>query len=478
MNQRINPIQTAHETFERDRYVVVKGFLPPVLTQFAYRYATMRLASGLLDTNDAQMPGTPSAYADTFMETLMEMSLPHVSQVVGLELLPTYSYFRIYRQGDLLKPHIDRPACEISVTICLGFNNGDQQDPDYRWPIYMDGSLDYRHSLKKANAMPLPNEGTGALLNPGDAVIYRGCEAKHWREAFPGDHHAQVFIHYVDKNGPYAENRFDKRPALGLGAETISDRSPQPYFPNKKAVAQCSCGSNHPTAECCGRPGIAGRVTPLDPSLGPAILPPELLIVDEYLSTEACNRLVQYADQQAGVPAPVGDPSQKGFVGNTLISGFIADRIRVDLDQDIRQECLNICTDVCRNQIGKVLNVDMQWFELPHLLRYGPGGMYGAHSDAENWDPESQSWIKGIDRDYSSIIYLNSEFSGGALSFPNYNLRLHPRPGMLVCFPSDHRFVHHAEEVKSGLRYAMVTWGAMHGAPRVPGGSPNHPITL
>ena len=234
MNQKTDFIEIAQESFKRDRYAIVKGFLPPLLTKFAYRYATMRASSGQMDTSDAQMPGTPSAYADTFMETLMELSLPHVSQVAERDLYPTYSYFRVYRQGDLLEPHIDRPACEISVSICLGYNNGDQQDPDYKWPIYMDGASDYRHTPEKAYANPLADEGTAALLSPGDAVIYRGCEAKHWRKAFPGNHHAQVFVHYVDKNGPYAENRFDKRPALGMGAETISDRSPQPYFPKTK----------------------------------------------------------------------------------------------------------------------------------------------------------------------------------------------------------------------------------------------------
>jgi hypothetical protein len=234
MNQKTNLVQQAQEDFKRVRYAIVRGFLPPVLTQFAHRYATMRVSSGQMDINDAQMPGTPSAYADTFMETLMELSLPHVAQVAERELYPTYSYFRVYRQGDLLKPHIDRPACEISVTVCLGFNNGDQLDSDYRWPIYMDGSRDYRYETEKRTTEVLGGEGVAALLSPGDAVIYRGCEAKHWRKAFPGNHHAQVFIHYVDKNGPYAENRFDKRPALGMGAETISDRSPQPYFPRKK----------------------------------------------------------------------------------------------------------------------------------------------------------------------------------------------------------------------------------------------------
>ena len=41
-------------------------------------------------------------------------------------------------------------------------------------------------------------------LNSGDALIYRGCEIKHWRGKFKHDTHAQVFMHYVDKYGSCA----------------------------------------------------------------------------------------------------------------------------------------------------------------------------------------------------------------------------------------------------------------------------------
>ena len=57
-------------------------------------------------------------------------------------------------------------------------------------------------------------------MEPGDGVIYRGCEVEHWREAFnapEGAWQTQVFLHYVDKNGPYGDFcKFDSRPALGL----------------------------------------------------------------------------------------------------------------------------------------------------------------------------------------------------------------------------------------------------------------------
>ena len=54
---------------------------------------------------------------------------------------------------------------------------------------------------------------------PGDGVIYKGMELKHGRDSFEGDFvsHVQVFLHYVDADGPYAEEyKYDKRPYVGI----------------------------------------------------------------------------------------------------------------------------------------------------------------------------------------------------------------------------------------------------------------------
>jgi len=55
-------------------------------------------------------------------------------------------------------------------------------------------------------------------LEDGDAVIYRGCDVEHWRNEYKSDYHAQVFLHYVNKNGPNAKHYKDGRPMFGLPA--------------------------------------------------------------------------------------------------------------------------------------------------------------------------------------------------------------------------------------------------------------------
>jgi hypothetical protein len=146
-----------------------------------------------MDVDDGQVRGTPAAYGDFFMDGLLGELTPIIEKATGLKLFPTYSYFRVYKRGDVLLQHTDRPACEISATLALGY------DPGRPWPIWIEGA----------------NGPTAVILEEGDGLLYRG-QCRHWRDAFDGDHSAQVFLHYVDQNGPNADWRFDKRPNLAL----------------------------------------------------------------------------------------------------------------------------------------------------------------------------------------------------------------------------------------------------------------------
>ena len=182
--------------FKKDKYVIVLGMIDPSIVEVAYQYAFMLRNGGGLFGGDLQVPGTPNFYGDTLMETLLEKLLPNVEVATGLDLYPTYSYMRIYKSGDVLKRHKDRGSCEISLTIPLGFEGDDC------WPIQADNG---DHTVV-------------ANLQPGDAMVYRGCDISHWREEFTGKHQVQVFLHYVDQNGPYANQKFDFRPGLGYKA--------------------------------------------------------------------------------------------------------------------------------------------------------------------------------------------------------------------------------------------------------------------
>jgi alkylated DNA repair dioxygenase AlkB len=146
---------------------------------------------------DPQVPETPVAYGTPRMEQLLEELRPRIEAETALALHPTYSFLRLYKRGDRLGRHVDREACEISVSINLGY-----APEDAGWALWVEHA----------------GERRAILLAPGDALIYRGMEVPHWRERFEGDQAVQVFLHYVDQHGPHAPLRYDGRPALGTSS--------------------------------------------------------------------------------------------------------------------------------------------------------------------------------------------------------------------------------------------------------------------
>lgn len=185
-------------SFQNAGYAKVKGLLDAQTIKTISQYFENKINRGEWVGKQKVAAGDASKlgyYADPLIEVMLKQCLPAVEEQTGLELEPTYSFSRVYQEGEELTPHTDRPSCEISVTINVACT-GDV------WPIWMQ----YKD-----------NDPAKCMLSPGDAVIYKGCEVTHWRRKLPkGQINVQFMLHYVSKNGPNAEYKFDKREALGL----------------------------------------------------------------------------------------------------------------------------------------------------------------------------------------------------------------------------------------------------------------------
>ena len=144
----------------------------------------------------------------------------------------------------------------------------------------------------------------------------------------------------------------------------------------------------------------------------------------------------------------------------------------------MRDEILALVSKFFLDWIEPFYKKTIEWFEYPEILRYNVGGYYWPHSDADNWIQDDQAWSRSLDRDLSILFYLNEEYEGGEIEFPNFRFRLTPERGMLVCFPSDHRFLHAAQETTGGQRYVLVSWAAAAETERVREDPPARAIFL
>jgi hypothetical protein len=187
-------------SFNKKGYQLIKKVIPQDMAKLASNYLLVKeqVLNTLLKNkvispyqqehginNDTQVMGAFSIYGDVLMDCFLLKLHKQIEKITGEKLFPTYSYARVYKNGNELKIHKDRDECKFSTTLNLG---GDS------WPIYM-GS-------------------TPITLNSGDMIVYKGCDIKHYRKPFTGSYCTQVFLHYVDEE--FKKNVLDGRPHIGL----------------------------------------------------------------------------------------------------------------------------------------------------------------------------------------------------------------------------------------------------------------------
>ena len=167
--------------------MIIKNLIPKEFCQY-FTHALLRNVDLQKPHEDIQVPECRSLLDhELLFETLQERLWDRIEGHVGRPLIPTYSYARLYENGQDLKEHTDRPACEVSVTLQLGRSH------HYSYPIYLDG-----HRVDLAE---------------GDGLLYHGMEQKHWRDKCDGPdgyYSGQAFLHYVYADGEHADEGGDK----------------------------------------------------------------------------------------------------------------------------------------------------------------------------------------------------------------------------------------------------------------------------
>jgi hypothetical protein len=183
-------------SFDKDGYLIVKNFLSKDKCDYYSEYLKKLEKEKILHF-DGQVPTAKSIYSAPEFDDLLNDFTERLEQIINLKLYPTYSYARLYSKGDILFLHRDRPACEISITLSLGFNNK-------TWSFYL-AKNDFKYNPTKID------------LDIGDIVIYKAIDLYHWREPLEeSDWVTQCFFHYVNKNGRFKDFKFDQRNSLNL----------------------------------------------------------------------------------------------------------------------------------------------------------------------------------------------------------------------------------------------------------------------
>lgn len=394
-----------NQTLIENNYLFVPQFIPfdraKTLAASFEDYVVKNNCGG-----DPQIPESNSTYGFVEFDELLCEKISTVGWLAGESVLPTYTYARVYHKNAELKIHKDRGACEVSLTVNL-----DQDGVD--WPI----------SIKKP-------DGSVATLNlkPGDAMLYLGCIAEHWREPFQGEKHTQVFFHYVRSRGPNAKFAFDKN----------KDNLPEVSF--------SKAGRNPVIVDPCKVEWSPTHIEELSKYI---------ILIKDALSPELCKKIIlEYKDSNEWRHSTVGSESTLApdIRGAHIISISAEEAlqknsdIRKLLDQEIHQgltEAIQMYKmQLVDPEIGITIDTGYD------LLRYSDSAGYTQHIDNFTTFP----------RTVSCSILLNDEFNGGEFFFFNKAYSVKLTAGSMLFFPSNFLFPHGVAPVTNGTRYSIVTW--------------------
>jgi hypothetical protein len=357
---------------------------------------------------DAQVPNSHAEYNFIgFLELLCEKT-PEVSKFLEEKVLPTYVYGRVYRNGNILDKHTDRDACEISLTLHL--------DGDKDWPIY----------IKKPNG-----EEVELILRAGDAMMYLGCEAEHWRNKFEGEEYVQVFLHYVRSRGSRSWATFDKkRGELNRNSGEVQTNTTKENF-NLSVMNE--------------------NVVIVDEDFKPSVLEDFIMTFDNIISDELCDDiLTEYMNQEWNATHIAGNMVDRTIRNTDTILLSLQDII--NKNPEVRQKLDERMFECAANAIKKYVEMNptsqIQNDSGYELLRYQEGQFYKEHTDS----------FKDIPRSVSCSFALNDDYEGGEWGFFDNKVKIKTKKGSVVMFPSNFLYPHQINTVTKGTRYSIITW--------------------
>jgi len=89
------------------------------------------------------------------------------------------------------------------------------------------------------------------------------------------------------------------------------------------------------------------------------------------------------------------------------------------------------------------------------LVKWENGDYQHPHADGEleNGIQHPYHW-----RNFGCVLYLNDNYDGGEIYFPNQNIEIKPKPNTLVFFPGTMEYLHGVRNIINGVRYTLTSF--------------------
>ena len=415
-----------------------------------------------------------------------------ISEIIEHTVIPTYTYGRVYRKNSVLERHTDRPACEISATVHLG--------GDLPWSIWIQDPEGKNRCIS---------------LNPGDAMIYLGCIAPHWRDEFHGEWYSQIFLHYVRSGGPcspcyfdkYKPNDDEKNRMIDLlhdesfGKISFPDElhskpivlSPNDVFGIEDAIKEQKMYNKENKVNyrrntmdtLVKEESVESKLENLiksiadkkkvdteqndesvfvryneinhteesDGTIKNKKLEDFILILDGIIPTELCDAVLsEYKDTDYWISAMTGGGLDKNARNCSVIS--ISQRELLEQNKDVRYDIDRSLYDCVSDALNKNEQKNPE-FQLE--IQEDTGYELLRYKTGEFYVQHSDHF-KQQPRTLSCTLCLNDDYDGGEFAFFNREIKYKLKKGSILLFPSNFMYPHEVMPVTSGTRYSIITW--------------------
>jgi hypothetical protein len=161
-----------------------------------------------------------------------------------------------------------------------------------------------------------------------------------------------------------------------------------------------------------------------------------ILIINNFITKEECDLIVSNLDASTALRSD-------GFWENKVFAEFsfpkeckvVLKKNRINAHKAIKERFGSSLLPNSMNQ---------------HIIKWPTGPGMDDHIDDEAYERNHYH--------IASILYLNDDYEGGEIVFPNQGLSLKPKAGDFIAFPGNKNYPHGVKEIFSGERYTAPAW--------------------
>jgi Rps23 Pro-64 3,4-dihydroxylase Tpa1-like proline 4-hydroxylase len=166
-----------------------------------------------------------------------------------------------------------------------------------------------------------------------------------------------------------------------------------------------------------------------------------------FYSDSDCRSLVASAETtKHWISAPIGR-----YQDNVLVESKVDPDLRDVLVADLKEAGIAFPTpniETLRQDVVARFGAPIDVMSRGMISKYVVGSHIRAHRD---------TGVYSTNRLVTCVAYLNDQYEGGALTFPQFGGSLSPNRGDCVCFYSE--LLHGVNEITAGTRYCIVWFG-------------------